>query len=593
MLEEKVLPYSYHTFLFPFIWKTNSTVTKEEFYKALDLNTWKECIWTDIMKRENHRDDSPEWFQNYQAYQYYTESANNAIFNTRGDKVVQCYEYNHHDGHYIISKEDIEYQLNINKIRLNVYQAGIAILVFELENQNYKTLDHVNAINEYGRRINMPYLVGKGVFHSLCADRIELKFRDKSITENFRHIMDNIHDNIRNKKISITGVMQPIQYLLDGGKNSITANPESENMFYIKPATDDRMFVCCMVMDSELSKDIQGIGKDDLSYLSDIDIRLPAPNDNGEVVDIKGNSHADYMEGWSDPETISSRLYRFLYVETDLTCESNPMKKDLLMTSVYNRWINSGTLYGVTHHSFMAINSGAKVIIPSVINPFLTIYVQMAILALAQRSVILMLEDEASKVSNGFSEDGTITKKELIEIETLQVKYVKIQNQLLLSEITVQEQGVDLYKMLREQLYLEKNMMDLDSEMKNLRDIASTANAQLERKKAETKEKHDKDMLKSQQSQEKALENQQKAVEEFNQKKEKADDRRFELLAMVLGLISIFEPLAMGITLADNELKNEGWLWFGLSILALFVSILLYHNAKRNNNANQNNNQSP
>lgn len=88
----------------------------------------------------------------------------------------------------------------------------------------------------------------------------------------------------------------------------------------------------------------------------------------------------------------------------------------------------------------------------------------MAILALAQRSVLLMLEDEAAEISNSFSDENVISHEELEEIERLQEKYVKIQNQLLLSEITVQEQGVELYEMLREQLYIKKNMDDLDGE---------------------------------------------------------------------------------------------------------------------------------
>lgn len=544
------LPYSYHTFLFPFIWKTDRKVTLGKFEEILHVGeNWTERKWNVLMQAQDVSHDEKkknEWFQNYAAYQYFTTAANNAIFNADEKGVVKCYVLNKQNGTYNIHKGNETFALKINQIRLNVYEAGIAIMIFELEynpeNNNDRTLDNVNKINEYGRRINFPYLTEDS--HDLCADRISVQFDgSKEIAEEFKETSENIKKHIQGNehgcRCSLNYVMKPVQDILDGDKDKITSNPVHKDKFLIKPCIDDRMFVCCMVLDAALSQELKDVGGERISFLQDVNIRLPQKNADGKVIDCEGKENDDYMEGWSDETTLSSRLYKLLFIENGLTCQDNTMKEELLKACVYRRWINRGTIHGVTHHSFVTVNNGADAIITSVINPFLTEYVQMAILALAQRSVLLMLEDEAAEISNSFSDETVISHEELEEIEHLQEKYVKIQNQLLLSEITVQEQGVELYGMIREQLYIQKNMDDLDSEMNNLRDISNIANARLER--------------------------QSDAVEEG----------RFNMIGVLMGLLAIIEPLAM-VFVRSGEERCEGLLWLVLSII-LAGGIFLYY----------------
>lgn len=144
------LPKSYHTFLFPFIWKTNKEIEWDDFKKILSVGKrWKETSW----KSESipHGCTKVEWIQHYSAFQYFTESANNAIFNTHDDNVVRCFEfcqYSDKGGKYIIYNGSKRYELIINHIRLHVYDAGVAILIFELENHDYNSVDDINIINE-------------------------------------------------------------------------------------------------------------------------------------------------------------------------------------------------------------------------------------------------------------------------------------------------------------------------------------------------------------------------------------------------------------------------------------------------------------
>ena len=529
------LPYSYHTFLFPFIWKTEPEITLGKFEKILQIGrNWTERKWDvmmqaqDVSKDEKKKD---EWFQNYAAYQYFTSAANNAIFNADGKGVVRCYVLNKKNGIYNIRKNKETLTLQINQIRLNVYEAGIAIMIFELEynpeSESDRTLDNVNKINEYGRRINFPFLMESS--HLLCADWISVQFDgSKEIKEDFLGTAKNIKKHIQGDekgcRCSLNYVMKPIQDILDGGQKIITSNPahrDKYGKFLIKPCTDDRMFVCCAIQDAALSQELKGVGSEGISFLKDVNVRK--------------------ADGDGDEATLSSRLYKLIFVENRLTCQDNTMKQELLKACVYRRWINYGTVHGMTHHSFVMVNNGKD--IPS-INAFLTEYVQMAIRALAQRSVLLMLEDEAAEISNSFSDENVISHEELEEIERLQEKYVKIQNQLLLSEITVQEQGVELYEMLREQLYIKKNMDDLDGEMNNLRDISNIANARLER---------------------------QSDADEEN---------KFNMLGLLMGLLALVEPLAMIFTKNDEDCW-EGLVWFFISIIVVAVILFKYRPFKK------------
>lgn len=612
--------YSYHTFLFPFIWKTDKIINGQrkkvklkEFLDVINADTsesrWIAYDWEKRKQKEGFLSD--HWMQDYQTYQYFTESANEMIFNCKGSNTVRCYYYSNafsKKGKYIITKRDKSYTLNINNIRLNVYDAGIAVLIMEMENCSHRSLDDVNLINEYGRRINFPYLAS-GVDHNLCADSIEIRFGEKAALElkkdnpfiqNYKQLSLNIlstrikagYKNTSSKKkageilkeddISFTSIMKPIRTLLDGDKKILTANPEHKDRpdkFYIKPCVDDRMFVCCIVTDSGLSNEIKCIGSDELCCCQDINVRLEKVGctftlkddvytikssagkeytlkeenfeakvgqyQNGSrteyyiVPDRNNELHDLYMEGAADETTLSARLYKFMYIEKDLSCQNPEMRKRILSESVYDRWVQMGIIYGITHHSVCCITNPS--VVNEVINPFLIEYVQMAAMVLVQRSVIIMLEDEVAAVSNKFKENTDVSESDIREIERLQAKYVKIQNQILLSEVTAQEQGVEVYRMIRKQLYIQDNLNDLDMSMSNLRDISEYTNDRLERRSDE------------------------------------AEDKKLNVLSIGLALMFIIEPLSMLFSYIwrDNREPAQAIIWSVASLAIIAVIFII------------------
>jgi|GEM_PF-1277143 len=499
MYNNKDFPYSYHTFLFPFLWNDGGKVKQNNFLKILDIGTrWIQTDWNDkdIFKNKCKH----EWISDYAAYQYFTEPARVILLNSKDSGVLKSFRYKYKNkylnniGKYIIVKKQAdkekdkskkeednpsELELNINDIKLNIYESGVAILIFELENFKHETLEEVNKINEYGRRINMPY-IPNSTSHYLCADEIRLKFCDEDFAcENYKHTLENIH-NKGKTQISLNYVMSPIKKLIDGdGLNNgglrvttkkvvdgeVKASKKKANIYnkkyFIQPCVDDRMFVCCLIRDN---KALYGLTK-----------WIPS----GE-----GGEYSYLNDCYKNNHKLSDDFYKTIFVETDISCVSRSMKKEILKKCVYDRWIDYKTLYACTHHSMFCFTGELPSLQPTVYNPFLTLYIQLAILVLVQRATILALSAKASGVSNNLEKNKKkkTTREHLAEIEDLQKKYVIAQNQLFISEATVQEQGVEIYELIREQLYIDSNKAELDEQMSNLRDVANIANERLERK---------------------------------------------------------------------------------------------------------------
>ncbi|WOC31808.1 MULTISPECIES: hypothetical protein [Caproicibacterium] len=472
MENEKMLPYSYHTFLFPFLWDNGGETEWNDFKKILDIGKrWIDTNWNGEEIPGNRCKD--EWHLDYAAYQYFTEPARAILFNSRNDGAVHSFRYKYKDrysnkiGKYIIVKNQSDMVLDIFDIKLNIYESGVAILIFELENYNYKTLKEVNKINEYGRRINMPY-IPDGTSHTLCADEIKIKFCDDDFAcENYKQTLAELDESFESakNKMSLTYVMSPIKKLIDGGgleNGGLQVTTKKVNVdvnkFFIQPCVDDRMFVCCLIRDA---KALQGLT---------------------EWIPIGESGEYSYLNDcYMKDHKFSDDFYKTIFIENEITCVSRRMKKELLKKCVYDRWIDYGTLYACTHHSMICF-TGESADLIHVYNSFLTMYIQLAILVLAQRATILALSAKASKVSNELKEDKRkTTKNHLEKIEELQKKYVIAQNQLFITEATVQEQGVEIYALIREQLYINANKAELDEQMSNLRDVADIANERMER----------------------------------------------------------------------------------------------------------------
>lgn len=428
--------YSYHTFYFPFVWDLDGSLSMDDFVIKLT----KDSKWKDISVN-TFADAGEDKIANYQSLQYFTPAARKSLFGW-DEKFVKCFEYSSKDvnSEYCIKlmpreSESTDYYLRLDGIKLKIYNTGIGVLTFEVENYNYKSMVDVKKINECGRRIFATFFENGECY--LCARELGLKVKDKDIFSPISQFKP------QNEKQCIPGF---ITYLL----------PDIN----IVPAIDDRMFVACLVNDSE-------------EFKKHIDYRIDEENKIKEI-------HLNY----ADNDDASKSLYEFIYIDKDdyCSCPTKSVRNELLSQSIYKRWAEytcdgkiAGTIHGITHHSMVCLTTATEE--SSVERPFLTIYTHMISAVLAQRASIIAFDSKISNASKGFESDkNRINLKRIKALKKLQDTYIAFLNQHMNIEITCQEQGIELYKMLQNEMYVREEEEMLSKEIQLLNDTADIAN---------------------------------------------------------------------------------------------------------------------
>lgn len=414
--QQKTPVYSYHTFYFPFVWDNAGKLEFEDYINCLEaMNRWND------ISVHNLGEASDNVIANYQTLQYYTDMGRKSLFGWNSD-FVRCYEYvdAKADATYHIEAEK-DYKLRLYGIKLKIYNTGIGILTFEVENSQYKSLADVKAINEHGRRIYPPYQSPLGC--SLCAKKLGTTIKGK---QNFSNIA----------MLAPTTLSDCIPDFIS------SLLPDTK----ILPAIDDRMFVACLINDTDAFQSV-------MNYKTE--------------------------------QTASKSLYELLYIdkENNCTCPTESMRSELLERSVYRRWLENkddngniaGTLFGVTHHSFVGVTTATDPYIIEI--PFLSIYTHMVSVVLAQRATIIAFDARVSELSAGFEKKGTILNRDRIKtLKELQEKYIAFLNQHMNIELTCQEQGNELYALLQQEMYITNETASLSDEISRLSEAANTAN---------------------------------------------------------------------------------------------------------------------
>ncbi len=427
--EEKEV-YSYHTFIFPFYFND-----KDDKMKSIDTRKYK-AILNKIVKSTNKKEDSTvnelikspleykgklyddklEKVIAYNVKSYFTKPFNEIIgLGGDNDDFVAIYELNKANFDsctYEIKKEPREkndkkdYRLNIYNIKLKLYNNGVGLLIYELENREYNSLDDVNAINEFGRRIRAPYLsYSDDKQCSLVADKMTIYFKSSKNSNDDITIESNIiRDNLEYDTNYIPSV---VSYFMPTN-------------IKIESVDDDRMFVCCMVKDDSWSSKIKAVKWQEMR--------------------------------WEEKEN----LYKLAYIENGCSCQSDKMIDDLMARTMYDRWIKYGTCDFITNHSFIRLTSTSEDILDSVINPFLYIYVELAIIVLLQRATI-------KKVVDNLSESSCEMSKNKESIDEIAEYYYEQKAKKLFSKVTFQEQGDEEYKILRRELDIDALETECDN----------------------------------------------------------------------------------------------------------------------------------
>ncbi|RLA75110.1 MAG: hypothetical protein DRG30_04805 [Epsilonproteobacteria bacterium] len=419
--------YSYHNFLFPFRFDKiiyEGIKDKHNFYKE---KTFDDRVLIDNGLRGSLKTDG--WIykkfkvgnaSDYNEMVYFHDFVKDTLFNTKdfneNDKASSYYfsKATHCGDMFILNiKGGKEYELKLKSLSLRIFDTGVAILSIELENDRYDSISDILKINDFGRRIYPQYL-DQGNFSeqtkkSFLADKIEIRLGDKSFCEDFDY-------DIFPPEIKIAS------YIMNILGDTFTENIENIDKYYIQPSVDDRMFVICWYKNSAISQSLK-----DYKYRR------------------------------------SSRWYEYVFVDGNgKTVQSTEMQNELIEEATYHRWMEWGTLYGMSRYSFVCL-ANSDFPLPHM----KTMYFQMFTLLLAQRASILRFSDEITALSD--IESKNLNSK----TSSLYKNYIRFVNKLYFREVTPQDQGLEIYNQARDILRIDSDIKDLDREIDELYRYAS------------------------------------------------------------------------------------------------------------------------
>ncbi|MDP0505808.1 MAG: hypothetical protein Q7K47_01145 [Fusobacterium sp. JB019] len=480
MKDKKI--YSYHTFMFPFSIEFDTDKSSDDFLSRIH-NLIKDENWKyEEFKVNGFNGEIP----NYNEWVYFYKPVQKLLYNQKNlkdltkkelkeklkNELSLYYSYEGFDENkeniytILIRKKDKKlkidslkiYNLKIVGISLRIFRTGVGILSFNLENYNYSDLKDINLINDYGRRIYPQYISEsedcrekislEKVKNSFLADKIKIKVdkKNREYSENFESW------DYKNKKIS--------KVILDilGKKFQLKKEKKDNESIEIETIIDDRMFTICWTGNNYYSKEFSTIRNNDYSYCNNQEWE--------QYIFIDGNGS---------------------------TCQSKNMLKELLKKSTYERWIDYGTLYGISRYSFVLLTSDYETLKENhalyLTEHIRTMYYQLNVICLMQRATILNFK---KRISEFLEDNGRDYKK----IQIIQKDYLKFVNAMCFREITAQEQGIELYNMSKEIMEIDQSLRELESEISELNNFyalkKSEEDNERERKKSEEEKRKEK-----------------------------------------------------------------------------------------------------
>jgi hypothetical protein len=463
--------YSYHVFLFPFQWHF---IGKEMEDKTLEQRT---CLkdFVSLFKgtQWNQMPYKTDTILNYNEFNYFYGMVRDVLFDQGNqptdESIISNLFYNiqpdTHTYNFKVCTDGFKkiyksYSLHIDSIILHLYSTGVGVLSFHLNNRikEQSDRDDILNINQAGRRIYPPYF---GMENNMIGTQAQYDFKDfsfgldivqqKELAPEFSVISDLHFDDFRSYRNPENFRTNPFQLpvhislLFKGIPLTVdkTDSKSTVRKIYLNPLLDDRMFVLCWYGNDEIVNELKA-------------------NDNDHCKDKDGNLLYLDNDWW----------YKFMFNDQkQATCQNVEMKRNLIKKHTYTRWSDYGTFYGVNRYSFVCLTGSLEhlkkpwVNAAFLVNHMQTMYYKLCELCLVQRACIIRFSEEVAGISSmKDNEKLSLTDR----IGNLYQQYMRFVNRIYFREVTAQEQGIELYNMLQRHMQIERNVKDLDNEIKEL-----------------------------------------------------------------------------------------------------------------------------
>lgn len=408
--------HSEHIFLFPFTWQIyKGKYGDQSFSKRTNIEQIKQVFSAD-WEMQIFQTNQPI---HYNEYIYFFPSVRNALYTTKDkNEVVYNFKYKKIQkgiSKYMIKVDDSQYSLDLTDIKLRIYKTGIGILSFHLDNKDYSEPEDILKINNFGRRIYPPFLPLERVKNTLLAEKLTLIINKDLIIE---------EDFVKDYHQYPVQISKTILSLLGPQFSSVSANLQKGDI-YIQPLIDDRMFVMCWYANPLIA---------------------------GQVCQEGKANHYGYEN--------SVFWYRYLFADgKGVSCRNDTMLANLLKGHTYDRWIDDQILYGITKYTFMGIGASKS--------PDHKIYDQLVCLTMVQRASVLHFSNEVSRIA-------ILPKVKLVMgIRSLYEYHILFMNHLYFREVTADNQGIELYERLIEEMKISSDISMLDNEIEEVNEYAT------------------------------------------------------------------------------------------------------------------------
>jgi hypothetical protein len=438
--------YSHHVFMLPFKWsgasKSQAWVEKKDFdtlVKKLPEYKWGESKF------------NIDTILNYNEFHYFYDYVRQILYDiprnsTNSREFIRHFEFNSaKDGIFRITtpkpgykNAKKEYELLIDSVLLHLYDTGVGVLSFHLENRrrSQRAPEDILYINQFGRRVFPP-------FFSIPAKKTGTS--DQFHEKDFANNLPTGKELAYKLEIEINGGIYPEEwegYLNERLKTDSQfdfklplflnpfLSPVEKLGYQIEPILDDRMFVVCWYGNAALAEAIK-------------------------------NNRIQSDDWW----------YRFVYIDGSLkTVQNAAMQAQLIEKATNARWNEFGSFYGVTDYSFVMLTAELShlrrkgIDAAFLVNHLQTIYYKMSELTLVQRATVQKFSDEAADISQLEIQGKQLPDK----VAELHRRYIRFVNRIYFREVTAQVQGIELYDKLHEQCRLREQVESLKQEIDEL-----------------------------------------------------------------------------------------------------------------------------
>ncbi|MCR5324956.1 MAG: hypothetical protein K6E85_16995 [Lachnospiraceae bacterium] len=453
----------YHTFILPFTWEMPG-VSHDKEYTALKAVFEKNSFWEstnltnedEILNRPDLKNDFDALRGFYKEYQYFFPYVRKSVYGGEDD-ICANYQLSasRNNGTYHILKGENHYVLNINAIRIRLVNTGIGLFIMECENYGFdfdgkpqNDIDSIKNINEYGRRVTLPF-IQEDLW--ITADKLYVdipgigKFEDdfkQFVTDTCKRKMDGAD------YISFRFTCNFIRELLSFNSSyRFTSHLSSQkNDIRIWPVLDDRMYVAFATCEKTFIEKVTELKDGDYCYKKD-----------GEL---------------------NNSIYEIAYTDNagNCSCPDSKLRDELLEQALYNRWLPYGTLYTITAMEMGMISSadiGGS--LDYLYENFITCYLQMVYITLIQRASIVKFNLETAEIARHFAANGKkLDRSGIRNIMNLQERHAAFDSQLLFSEVSPEQQAIEMYDKLKQVFALEEEDKKLDDKLTSLYEITDT-----------------------------------------------------------------------------------------------------------------------